>query len=362
MTRPASPDDDLDDEPTDDGSAAFTAGPIELTDGHGRSHLRVLSFSPSGAPALLEHSFVVEEECHGWRLDRFLMKKMRRLSRTRVQRVIRGDLDVDGHPVRRPAMTVRRGQVVRFRRAAPVEPAVARQLSVLCTDPLFFALDKPAGLPMHPTARYHYGTLTALLRECFPSERLQLCHRLDRETSGIVLAARTSDSGSALKRAFARRLVRKRYLAVTYGHLRGEHLVDAPLALAGERVRVRMAVRTLALGGLPARTLIRPLAHYEGFTLVEACPETGRQHQIRVHLAHLGHPIVGDKLYPDDAPFVEWVDHGSSPALEARLLLPRHALHAAALTFPHPGRDEAVTTTSPLPADLVGFLSRLTPR
>src|SRR5205085_1881251 len=97
-------------------------------------------------------------------------KRMRRLSRTRIQRVIRGDLDVNGVKVTRPGAAVHAGEVVRFRRPAPPEPVVPRRVEVLHTDARFYALDKPAGLPIHPTARYHYGTLTAVLRERFPGE------------------------------------------------------------------------------------------------------------------------------------------------------------------------------------------------
>jgi 23S rRNA pseudouridine1911/1915/1917 synthase len=306
-------------------------------------------------PELIEHCFVVEAECHGWRLDRFLMKKMRRLSRTRIQRVIRGDLDIDGVRVTRPAQAVQAGQAVRFRRPAPAEPEVPREVPVVLTDPHFYVLDKPAGLPIHPTARYHYATLTAVLRERFPGETLHVCHRLDRETSGLLLVARTHDAAVRLKRAFARRQVRKRYLAIVRGQLEGERLVDAPLGLEGGRVRVRMAVRE---DGLPSRTRVVALGQAGAYTLVSAHPETGRQHQIRTHLAAIGHPIVGDKLYPDEELFMEWADHGMSEPLLARLELPRHALHAAALDFPHPATGERVGVESPLPRDLAAFLEQ----
>jgi 23S rRNA pseudouridine1911/1915/1917 synthase len=345
---------------------------LALTDGHRRAHLAVAAFGSDGRPALLEHRFVVENECHGWRLDHFLMKRMRRLSRARIQRVIRGDLDIDGVRVRKPAATVLAGQVVAFRRPAPAEPEVPRTIGVVAEDPAFYALDKPAGLPIHPTARYHYGTLTAVLRERYPGETLQVCHRLDRETSGLLLVARSPEAGAAMKRAFARRQVEKSYLALVRGELEDELAIDAPLALAGGRVRVQMAVRPVGEGGLPSRTRVRPVARYrrdppdpsmgaEAYTLVEAVPETGRQHQIRAHLAHAGFPIVGDKLYPDDEPFIEWADHGDSPELLARLGLPRHALHAHRIAFPHPRTGERVALEAPLAPDLAAFVDGLVP-
>ena len=343
------------------GGEGEARAPVHLSDGHRGGHLAVLAFDAAGRPALLEHAFVVENECHGWRLDRFLMKRMRRLSRARIQRVIHGDLDIGSVKVTRPAARVQAGQVVRFRRPAPVEPDVPRNVGVLLADPEVYALDKPAGLPIHPTARYHYSTLTAVLRERFPGERLEMCHRLDRETSGVLLVGRTPTAGPLIKRAFAKRQIEKTYLAICHGDLASETVVDAPLGLDGGRVRIKMAIRAVAQGGLVARTRFVPLARFAGFTLVEAHPETGRQHQIRAHLDHIGHPIVGDKLYPHEERFIEWADHGMSDELLADLTLPRHALHAAALVFPHPVTGERIRVESPLPDDLVAHLATLQP-
>ena len=299
----------------------------------------------------IEHSFVVENECHGWRLDRFLCKKIPRLSRERVQRVIRGECWVDGRAAK-PSLTVVPGQVVTFRRPAPVEPDAPRELPILHTDELFYALDKPAGIAMHPTAKFHFSTVTAVLREKFPGEPLQITHRLDLETSGVLLVARTRDAAVAMKRAFAKRKVQKKYLAVVEGILEGEGMIDQPLALAGGLVRVKMGVRA---EGLPSRTRWRSVMSQKNHTLVECFPETGRQHQIRAHLDWLGHPIVGDKLYPDERIFADYQDHGWDAVAE-RLALSRHALHAAWIRFPHPLTGEPVEIASELPSDLKGLI------
>jgi 23S rRNA pseudouridine1911/1915/1917 synthase len=296
-------------------------------------------------PETIEHTFVVENECHGWRLDRFLHKKIPRLSRTRVQRVIRGDCQVDGRSCK-PSSVVVPGQVVTFRRPAPVEPDAPRTLPLLAEDPAFYAFDKPAGIAMHPTAKFHYATITSVLRELRPGEALQITHRLDLETSGVLLIARSYEAAVALKRAFARRKMHKKYLAVVHGRLEGAGVVDLPLGLnRGGLVRVKMAVRD---DGLPSTTRWEALSHHGDYTLVACWPETGRQHQIRAHLCAIGHPIVGDKLYPDERIFAEYQDHGWESVAD-RLALPRHALHAAELTFPHPTTGEPVTVTSPLP-------------
>ena len=304
-----------------------------------------------GRPETIEHQFVVENECGGWRLDRFLHKKIPRLSRTRVQRVIRGDCWIDGRSCR-PSSTVTAGQRVTFRRPAPVEPDAPRELPLLHTDAQFYALDKPAGIAMHPTAKYHYSTITSVLREKFVDEALQITHRLDLETSGVLLIARSRDSAVALKRAFAKRRVHKRYRAIVHGDFAGDRVVDAPLGLAGTLVRVKMAVRD---DGLPSRTRFSPVSRHGDYTLVDCWPETGRQHQIRAHLDHIGHPIVGDKLYPDEKLFADYQDHGWD-AVAASLALPRQALHAAELRFPHPTTGEEIVVHSALPGDLRAFL------
>jgi 23S rRNA pseudouridine1911/1915/1917 synthase len=130
-------------------------------------------------------------------------------------------------------------------------------------------------------------------------------------------------------------------------------VIDLPLGLKGWLVRVRMAVRK---GGLPSRTRVRPLERHGAFTLVECLPETGRQHQIRAHLDAIGHPVVGDKLYPDERIFAAYQDHGWA-AVADTLALERQALHAAQLTFPDPFSLAPVTVESPLPADLRAFLT-----
>ncbi len=306
-------------------------------------------------PTTIEHSFIVENECHGWRLDRFLKKRIPRMSRVRLQRVIRGDCEVDGR-AGKPSLLVAPGQRVTFRRPAPVEPEFPRALPLVYEDAAFYVFDKPAGLTMHPTAKYYHGTVTSVLREHFPSEALQITHRLDRETSGLILVARNYDAAVNLKRAFARRLVKKRYLAIVHGKLEGEGVIDAPIDLepAG-RVRVRMAVSP---SGQPSRTRYRALEYSDEHSLVECFPETGRQHQIRVHLSHIGHAIVGDKLYPDENIFADYQEQGWSSVAD-RVPLPRHALHAAQIEFPHPLSGVPVMVKTDLATDLARFFYQL---
>jgi 23S rRNA pseudouridine1911/1915/1917 synthase len=306
-------------------------------------------------PTTIEHRFVVEAECDGWRLDRFLMKRIPRLSRERVQRVIRGECWLDERACK-PSSPVLPGQVVRFIRPAPIEPEVPRELPVLEEDPAFYVLDKPAGIAMHPTAKFHYATVTAVLRERFPGEKLEICHRLDLETSGALVVGRTHEATVHLKRAFARRKIDKRYLAIVTGPIDDEGVVDLPLGLEeGGITRVKMVVTPVDKGGLPSRTRFRVLRRAGSRALVECAPETGRQHQIRAHLDALGAPIVGDKLYPDARLFADYQDHGWD-AVADRLPIRRHALHAARICFPHPDGSGTVEVDSPLPRELEALM------
>ena len=230
----------------------------------------------------------VPPECDGWRLDHFLKHRIRRLSRAKIRTVIEQQVRLADERRPRPALSVRAGETIIVNRPAPVEPEVPRYFDVLAEDDTFLALDKPAGLPMHTTAKFWKNTLVAILRERFPSEALQICHRLDRETSGVLLVARGRVAASFLKRAFAQRLVKKSYLALVHGvPAEPEGVIDRPMRLLDTRTRIMMGV---ASDGLPALTRFRVLQSFAEHALVEASPETGRQHQIRVHLASIGHP------------------------------------------------------------------------
>ncbi|MBI5517860.1 MAG: RluA family pseudouridine synthase [Deltaproteobacteria bacterium] len=302
----------------------------------------------------------VRPELAGLRLDRWLTEELPRLSRTRAHEICaRLAYDPQGRP-RRPSHRVAAGEVVVLFRPRWEEPPVPREVPVLWEDAHLLAVDKPAGLPVHPSARYFHNTLTAVLAARYPTERVVLGHRLDRETSGLLLAARTREAERALKRAFAERAVHKTYEALVHGVVTEDRFtVDAPVGYVGGAVGVRMGVLPLSAGALPAVTRFEVLERLQGFTRVVCHPETGRQHQLRVHLAHAGHPIVGDKLYAHgDAMFLACIQ-GDAPeeALRA-LLLPRQALHARAVALAHPVTREPLSLEAPLPEDLRAFGER----
>jgi RluA family pseudouridine synthase len=197
----------------------------------------------------------VPPECDGWRLDHFLKQRIRRLSRTKIRTIIETQVWLSNGRQPRPAMAVRTGDTIHIDRPAPIEPEVPRDFPILASDAYFMAIDKPAGLPMHTTAKFWKNTLVAILRERYPEEGLQICHRIDRETSGVLLIARTREAASFLKRAFASRAVKKTYLALVHGiPAPSSGVIDAPMRLIESRSHLMMGVEP---DGLPAVTRYR---------------------------------------------------------------------------------------------------------
>ena len=301
--------------------------------------------------------FVVEANYQGWRLDKYLCDKIRRLSRTQVQTLIEQSL-ISTKKLK-ASSRVSRGLIFHLRKQVTEEPDTPDQVREVHLDEWLIVLDKPAGLPMHPTARYFRGTLVTLLKLKYPLWQVNPAHRLDRETSGLVLCARTTEVSRKLMRAFASGEVHKEYLALCEGHPPDDRFeVDAPIAEGGKIIRV--AVRIDAQFGKPARTLFEVVARFkrrgEYFSWLRAFPQTGRQHQIRVHLREAGFPLVGDKIYgPDEMYFDRFSRQCLEPEAWDRLRLPRHGLHAAAIELIHPGTQRKVRFNSPLPDDLRQF-------
>ena len=318
------------------------------------------------APDWIPIPLPVDETVDGYRLDRFIHAKIPRLSRTRIQQIIaRGQVLRGQERLERPSARVRAGEIVTLMRPAPKEPPVPLRYDVLHQEPGLLVLDKPAGLPVHPSATYQRHTLTAVMRTRLgEGHGWEMAHRLDRETSGVMVFGRRGSTGSVLKRAFAERRIEKRYLALVHGIVESSTVIDEPLAFAeGSEVRVKMGVVPAERGGMPARTEVTPLQRGtfrdEPITLVSLRPHTGRQHQLRVHLAHVGHGIVGDKLYGlDERWFIEVAeDRLPMAALDDMLGLWRQALHAASLTVPHPVTGETMTFEAPWPTELAEILA-----
>lgn len=315
------------------------------------------------------------------RLDRFVQSQLKRTSRTRAQAIVKVSAFDEAASPLRPSIRVRGEQRVCLWRPAwddIADPDVV--LPILLDDAALLAVDKPALIPVHPTARYYRSTVVKMLEALRPEARLHLAHRLDRETSGVLLLSKRPDADRHVKRQFQgqdpvtgkldhRRRVEKSYLAIVRGW--PEELsfrIDLPLEEdTSNSLRVKM--RVAAEGrGLVSATRVEVLGRRSRpgstsrYALVRCHLETGRQHQIRVHLAATGTPVVGDKLYGglSDDLFRRNAD-GDLTAEDLVLLEHhRHALHAERMELEHPdGGGARVLIEAPLAEDLQGFWDAL---
>jgi 23S rRNA pseudouridine1911/1915/1917 synthase len=316
----------------------------------------------------------VPPEVAGQRVDVFVQSQLNRTSRTRAQAIVRASAyDGTGRKLV-PNDRVRAEQQILLWRPPWDETPVPMDVPVLHEDEHLIAVDKPAMLPVHPTARYHKNTLIKVLQAARPDDPfLSLGHRLDRETSGVMLVSRTRACDRALKKQLeAREDIEKTYLAITWGVPdRGDGArsfrYERSMALDEDNpLRVKMKASD-APGALYAATVfevveVRRVASGASYALIRCTLETGRQHQIRLHLATLGAPIVGDKLYgPDERAFARAADGELTEEDSARLELPRHALHAAKLALPHPITGAPLAVEAPLPSDMAAFWEKTRP-
>lgn len=317
-------------------------------------------------------AFRVPPEAEGRRLDVFVHSQLHRTSRTRAQAIVRASAyDPEGRRLK-PNDRVRAAQEILLWRPPWDETPVPVEVPVLYEDAHLLAVDKPPTLPVHPTARYHRNTLIKVLQAARPDcDFLSLAHRLDRETSGVLVLSKTRACDRAIKKLLElREGVHKTYTAVCKGipgAAGGPRTLRCELALRLDTtspLRVKMRVGE-GPGSMTAATAfevldVRTDAARGTYALVRCGLETGRQHQIRVHLAALGAPIVGDKLYgPDERLFARSADGELTPADLETLEMGRHALHATRLELPHPITGEPLAVEAPIPADMTAFWTRI---
>jgi 23S rRNA pseudouridine1911/1915/1917 synthase len=287
----------------------------------------------------------------GERLDTFLARSQTDLSRSRVQRLIEeGHVTVDGRSPKASLKLVT-GQTVVLEIPPPTPTELRPEsipLTVVHEDEDIIVIDKPSGMAVHPAPGNEASTLANAVLAHAPDlkgiggeHRPGIVHRLDKDTSGLIVVAKNERAHTELSKQFKDRAVNKVYLALVAGHPNPQEAdVEGPIGRHPNDWQ-RMAI---VLKGRPARTRYRVVRSYRDVALVEARPKTGRTHQIRVHLASVGHPVIGDSKYGSRAPG-----------------LSRQFLHAAQLGFQHPSTEESVEFTSALPVELSSYLDGLSP-
>ncbi len=320
---------------------------------------------PAGPPTGAEpvefrsHALSLPAELRGLRFDQALARALPQYSRAQLKSWI------ESGAVRTPGRTLRArdriqgGEKVEVSAQLTARIAAAPEalpLDVVFRDRALIVLNKPAGLVVHPGAGNPRHTLLNALLAFDPRlalvPRAGLIHRLDKDTSGLLVVARTPEAHAALVAALAAREISRQYLAVCAGVMTGGGTIDEPIGRHPAQ-RVRMAVRR---DGRPAVTHYRVVRRFRAHTEVAIGLETGRTHQIRVHLAHAGFPIVGDRLYGGR----RRIPAGASPALAAELAdFPRQALHAARLGLKHPASGRELHWEAPLPGDMHRLLAAL---
>ncbi len=329
---------------------------------------------PAGVPeGSIVSVFRVPPEVAGQRLDVFLQSQLRRTSRTRTQLILRGSAyGPDGRPLRKNDRVQAEQHVLLWRPPWDEHP-VPTEIPVLYEDDDLLVVDKPAHLPVHPTARYFKNTVIKLLLDARPGEFLSLVHRIDRETSGVLILAKSAAADRHVKRQLELRDgVEKSYGAITWGVPAGgaaRFRYEKPLELDPDhpiKVKMRASDGPDAMHAATWFEVAEVAAHPDDvsrrYARVLCDLETGRQHQIRVHLLTLGAPIVGDKLYgPDEGCFTRNADAALTADDLALLELPRHALHARRVAFAQPTTGARVEVVAPWPAELEAFWAGLRP-
>ena len=298
------------------------------------------------------HEFTVDPDSVGLRLDVYLTSLLPQHSRSQLQRLVK-----DGHA--KSNLALKAGQVVAIEipEAAPATPLAQEiPLPVIYQDDDVIVVDKPAGMVVHPAAGHEQDTLVNAL--LFHAENLSgiggeqrpgIVHRLDRGTSGLIVAAKNDAAHRELTRQFHDREVEKEYIALAWGDVHAGRRIDLPV---GRDPVHREKMSTRARRSRAAATRITAARFLRGITLIHVAIATGRTHQIRVHLSAIGHPIVGDQTYGG-------VRHRMPAALRAVERLERPFLHAARLAFTHPREGHRMEFTCPLPPDLQGVLDEI---
>ncbi len=295
--------------------------------------------------------YVIDAAGQNKRLDVFLSEAQAEITRSRLKKLIEEELvSVNGSPAR-AKRKLKKGDRIELRIPSPVALQAVPEpipIDIVYEDACMLAVDKPAGLVVHPAPGHYTGTLVnALLYHCRDLEgiggveRPGIVHRLDKDTSGLVVVAKTEAAHQSLTRQFKDRTIKKVYLALVKGKVRSDRgTINAPI---GRHKVHRKKMSSSAPRGREAKTRYEVIERFGHFTYLRVFPETGRTHQIRVHLASIKHPVLGDKLY------------GGTPGPQYQKMC-RQALHAHKLELTHPETGKRLLIESPPPADITAYM------
>lgn len=312
--------------------------------------------------------FVVQSSQSGWRLDVFLAHYLPDYSRVHIRRIITaGGSQIDDQGGK-PSYRLKPGQRVRvvlpeIPRSAPQPEAIP--LDILYDDEWLAVINKPPGMVVHPARGHWSGTLASALQHCFGGQLSQtggplrpgIVHRLDRDTSGAILVAKNDIAHGKLSEQFQSRTIEKEYFAIVAGTpLRDRDVIVKSIGMHPQH-REKMAILEGADDSRAAETFYEVVERFDGFASIRAAPKTGRTHQIRVHLDHIGCPILCDRQYGGRSRITRG-EIRRAPG-DDTVLLERQALHARRLRFIHPASGEALEIVAPIPADIAGVLEAL---
>ena len=334
--------------------------------------------APPGSAIELPELFalVVDDAASGQRLDAYLAASIAGVSRARIRRAIDNGLATVNGAQQKAAHRLLAGDRVEVRVPPSVDAPLPEPipLDILYEDEAIAVVNKPAGMVVHPAKGHWAGTLAAALVHRFDQQlssvggqvRPGIVHRLDRDTSGVIVVAKNDAAHEALARQFHDRLVQKEYIAIASGRFdRDADRVNEPIGQHPTH-REKMAVRPDHPDSRPAETFFEVLERFPGFALVRARPKTGRTHQIRVHLMHLRCPVLCDKQYGGrsrvtlgELRSITRQKRLGGDAADDEVLMARHALHAHRLSIAHPSSGKPLTFEAPLPADMAEVLKVL---
>lgn len=299
----------------------------------------------------------VHENAPDQRIDKYLAERFSYQSRTQWQKEITdGNISINGKKIQSYNKKVRAGDVVLYEGDEHVEPEVNRDYSVIYEDDFLIAVNKPANLPVHPAGIFYENTLISFMQKDY-GIKLYPLHRLDRETSGVILIGKDAEVSSRIQTNF--HTVKKSYLAIVHGTVNQDFFsVGLPIGPA-RNSKIRKKREAYPEAGETAFTGFKKLFSFDKYTLIKAIPETGRQHQIRVHLNSASYPILGDKVYgKDEDSYLEFIRTGITEQLLSKLEFPRCALHSRSIYFHHPAYKKMMYIKSSLPDDLKKFIEQ----